>query len=163
MSLRVISAMRRRIFSRSLSFIFNYFDPEVAVYRGTGIPRALFPSTPFFTLLVILLLILQLPPLLSVQFLPAARFVLFSFHKLTSNFKRNPHLRTDVTHQLSALQGNARTDRFCRSFHSSRPRATATLLKHARVRALVCAPSLGVSTCMRQSAAIIAASTNQNG
>lgn len=85
--------MRRRIFSRSLSFIFNYFDPEVAVYRGTGIPRALFPSTPFFTLLVILLLILQLPPLLSVQFLPAARFVLFSFHKLTSNFKRNPHLR----------------------------------------------------------------------
>lgn len=81
------------------------------------------------------------------------------------NRHSSSHPRTDVTHQLSALQGNARTDRFCRSFHSSRPRATAmlTLLMHARVRTFVCAYCLSVCACVRQSAAIPAASTNQNG
>lgn len=72
-------------------------------------------------------------------------------------------IRARTSHTNSALQGNARTDRFCRSFHSSRPRATATLLMHARVRAFMCASKSSVRTCVRQSAAIIFASTNQNG
>lgn len=46
-------------------------------------------------------------------------------------------IRARTSHTNSALQGNARTDRFCRSFHSSRPRATATLLIHAHIRAFV--------------------------
>ena len=79
------------------------------------------------------------------------------------NRRSSSHPRTDVTHQLSALQGNARTDRSCHSFHSSRPRATATLLIHARVRVFVCASKSSVRTCVRQSAAIVFASTNQNG
>lgn len=68
---------------------------------------------------------------------------------------------TSCTSSPSALQGNARTDRFCRSFHSSRPRATATLLPRDRVRARSCANrQLRVGACVRQSAAITAASTN---
>lgn len=78
------------------------------------------------------------------------------------NRRSSSHPRTDVTHQLSALQGNARTDRFCRSFHSSRPRATATLLKRTRIRAFMYGAKLGVRAYVSQSAAITAASTNQN-
>lgn len=104
----------------------NLTDCRILRIRGLCRRSASCPASSILLLSVSLFLSLSF--LLSLELLVQAE----------GDQRSSSHPRTDVTHQLSALQGNARTDRFCRSFHSSRPRATATLLMHARVRPYVC-------------------------